>query len=349
MTRASGSTCPRLLASTVEEGRKGRFVERNTVRLVERYQWALAQALVCLVASFWLEFPVRPKPREIRLTGPPQPRSAPRRLARLGGRRPRCSSSARAASGAPTQRADPAASLSKIVGRLSAQDRCSALDWSELGRETVTWGQHLQSGGQPVPEGPVRDALAAVDIGAGIDPKATDWARMRSELEELLKKPEDKKPPQKNQSQQQDEDQKQNQDQKQGQDQQQDQKQDQQQERPQGSPPPSGKPESPGSPERQQQQKSPDSRSGEKQSAFGDMGEPARRLRASAEPPRARCRRWAARERTSPTTRRETTRSWPFPSRSWSRSRTRTRPAELFELLRRGEPAPPVKDTGKNW
>jgi len=35
-----------VLASTVEEGRKGRFVEHNTVRLVERYQWALALALV---------------------------------------------------------------------------------------------------------------------------------------------------------------------------------------------------------------------------------------------------------------------------------------------------------------
>ena len=62
-----------VLASTVEEGRKGRFVEHNTVRLVERYQWALALALVCLVASFWLEFPVRPKSREIRMSGSPEP------------------------------------------------------------------------------------------------------------------------------------------------------------------------------------------------------------------------------------------------------------------------------------
>src|ERR1035438_10929930 len=32
---------PQVLAATVEEGRRGRFVEHNTVRLVERYQWAL--------------------------------------------------------------------------------------------------------------------------------------------------------------------------------------------------------------------------------------------------------------------------------------------------------------------
>ena len=42
----------------------------------------------------------------------------------------------------------------------------SALDWAELGRETVTWGQHVRSSNQPVPEQPVRDALAGVDIGS---------------------------------------------------------------------------------------------------------------------------------------------------------------------------------------
>ena len=66
---------PRVLASTVDEGRKGRFVEHNSVRYVERYQWALAQALACLVASFWLEFPVRPKSREIRLSAAPTPKA----------------------------------------------------------------------------------------------------------------------------------------------------------------------------------------------------------------------------------------------------------------------------------
>ena len=77
-----------VLSSTVDEGRKGRFVEQNSVRYVERYQWALAQALACLIASFCLEFPVRPKSRQIRLEragdalGPAPPPRLRRRLHR---------------------------------------------------------------------------------------------------------------------------------------------------------------------------------------------------------------------------------------------------------------------------
>ncbi|MES1166965.1 MAG: VWA domain-containing protein, partial [Pseudomonadota bacterium] len=58
---------PSLLQATVEAGRKGSFVEKNQVRLAERFQWALAPALLCLLVSFWREFPVRPRPRELAL------------------------------------------------------------------------------------------------------------------------------------------------------------------------------------------------------------------------------------------------------------------------------------------
>jgi Ca-activated chloride channel family protein len=56
-----------LIESTVETGRKGEFVEKNSVRLVERFQWPLGLALWFLLLSFYYEFPVRPKPREIKL------------------------------------------------------------------------------------------------------------------------------------------------------------------------------------------------------------------------------------------------------------------------------------------
>src|ERR1019366_212582 len=72
---------PALLSSTVEAGRKGRFIEHNTVRHVERYQWALAQALICLVASFWLEFPVRPQAARSPLGPAPRPEPRPRQAA----------------------------------------------------------------------------------------------------------------------------------------------------------------------------------------------------------------------------------------------------------------------------
>ncbi len=332
---------PQLLASTVEGGRKGRFVERNAVRLVERYQWALAQALICLLASFWLEFPVRPKSREIRLSGRPGPRGVSRRLAAA-------SAAALFLLGAAfspgaDDSVDPATSLSKVVGRLSAKESCSALDWSELGSETVTWGQRVRSSDHPVPEGPVRDALAAVDMGSRLDPKAADWSRMRSELEELLRKPDENKP---QQQQQQNKDQQQNQDQQQKQDQQQSQAQNQDQQ--QGAPPQSGKQDKPGEDKDKKQQKSPESKNADKQKAFGDMGEP------TTPPPDRRDGKSAMQKVGGPRKDQpnDPARNDPelaVPLEKLEQVKNQDSPAELFELLRRGEPTPPPRNTGKNW
>ncbi|HEY1849106.1 MAG TPA: VWA domain-containing protein, partial [Opitutaceae bacterium] len=199
----------KVLDSTVAQGRKGRFVERNSVRYAERFQWALAQALACFLASFLLEIPVRPKSREIRLAAlPPVPAALAAALILLA-------SSRALADGAPP---GGAAALSKVVARLASQDSQSAVDWAEMGSETVTWGQHAKSAGQPVPERPVKDALLAVDEGEKDDAKAADWPRLRRELNELLKKPDEKKQDKKDQKNQQDK--QDQQDQKSGKDQQ---------------------------------------------------------------------------------------------------------------------------------
>src|SRR5690606_22287041 len=66
-----------LVAETVAAGRTGEFVEKNTVRLVERFQWPLALALWCFLISLCYEFPVRPRPRDIKLSPPANPK-APR-------------------------------------------------------------------------------------------------------------------------------------------------------------------------------------------------------------------------------------------------------------------------------
>lgn len=68
-----------LLNQTVEAGRKGEFVEKSDVRLVERFQWALLPALAFFLLSFWREFPVRPRPRDLRVPADapsPSPASA---------------------------------------------------------------------------------------------------------------------------------------------------------------------------------------------------------------------------------------------------------------------------------
>ena len=339
----------KVLAATVETGKKGKFVEHNTVRLAERYQWALAQCLICLLASFWLEFPVRPKSRAVRLSTPARP--------------PRGAAAAAALLAAvlllaPRILADeqnnenPAAALSKIVGRMAQQPSCSALDWAGLGRETVTWGQHLKSAGEKVPERPVRDALAGVAIGKDSDPKATDWAKMKSELEALLDNPEQKnKDPQqqdKDKDKDKDKDQdkkdqdKQQQDQKQGQNSQQDKDRNSKQD---------GQPQ--GQPDKQDDKKSEGQRPQDRnraqpkdQSAFGDMGkaptpEPAERQHAMQKVGGAKKQEGEDPARRDP--------QLAIPLEKLEQVKNQDSPAELFDLLRKTEPTPPVTNTGKNW
>ncbi len=208
-----------LVQSTVEAGQKGKFMEKNSVRLVERYQWPLAAALLCLVASFWREFPVRPKPRALgapRATVPPPlaPAAVTTAAAILGlfllsalgsplsaqlkkQPAPGFAESDPPAASAPSKIENPeskipspdsSSALSKIVTRLAASPDRSGRDWAELARETVSWGQRLQSEQQPVAPGPVNDALAAVAAGSALDPKTADWPKLREELAALLQK-----------------------------------------------------------------------------------------------------------------------------------------------------------------
>ena len=225
-----------LVRETVEAGRKGAFVEKNTIRRVERFQWPLALGLWCLLLSFCYEFPVRPRPREIRLA-PNAPRPAPppvgtaallllgcllaaatpalQAAAKLA---PTSASGAPAAPGTPTPAASAApgepSALGRVVGRLSAAENPGPRDWAELARETLTWGSRLQSENprQPLPPGPIQDALGALALGAKADPKAADWPKLRQDLEALLQTPPEDKQDQKKDDQKQDQQEQQDQD-----------------------------------------------------------------------------------------------------------------------------------------
>ena len=203
-----------LIKETVEAGQKGKFLEKNTIRLAERFQWPLAFALWCLLASLCYEFPVRPRPRTIALRRaadlPMASASASTTVAVLLvglvalGLRP----SASALDLAPPP-ATPSAELTKIIRRVATSENPTARDWSELAGETVRWGSQLQSAQQPIPEHPIRDGLAAVEAGRLLDPKSGEWSKLRDQLEALLQKSEEqKKQEEKDQQQKQDKDQK---------------------------------------------------------------------------------------------------------------------------------------------
>jgi Ca-activated chloride channel homolog len=190
-----------LLQSTVETGRKGAFMERSRVRLAERFQWALAPAVLLLLWSFWREFPVRPRLRDVKLAAP-QPTPLP------AAQQPSATATTIATSVAalllislvaPHARADEketpvAEPLSKLVADFAQRNDLAARDYAEFARTTLTYGQRLQSSKKDVPAGPVHDALAAVEAGRALDAKAADWPTLQRDLEALLKKKEEPPP-----------------------------------------------------------------------------------------------------------------------------------------------------------
>ncbi|MBI5426253.1 MAG: VWA domain-containing protein [Opitutae bacterium] len=255
---------PSLLKKTVEAGRKGEFSEKNTARKIERFQWFLAPGLLLLFISFWAEFPVRPRERALPLGG--KARNADRGTRSAQGTAARVATlaaifwlsalssqpSALAAEGGESDTLSKP--LTTTVARLADKSALAAKDCADLAQTTLTYGERMKSGQQRPPEGVVKDALAAVDLGEKADAKAADWPRLRKELEQLLEKPpEDKKQDQK-QDQQQKQDQKNQQQNQQNQDQQ---KQDQQQQQQQDQ-------QNSDQQKQQEQQK-------QQQDAFGDM------------------------------------------------------------------------------
>jgi Ca-activated chloride channel family protein len=357
-----------LVTQTIETGQKGSFVEKRTVRYVERFQWPLALGLWCLLVSFYYEFPVRPRVRDLKLAAsgaPPKPAAAKAAVAALAlllvgpGLMYPTIGYAAATLGAPpgpsvapvdpgsAPAAEPAPPpeppmLAKVVGRLAAAEKQTARDWAELGRETVTWGSGLQSQQQAVPEGPVRDALAAVDLGAKLDPKATDWPKLREELEALLKKSEEQ---QKQDQQQQQQNQQQNQDQKQ-QDQKQDQqKQDQSQKQndpsaqnQQQNQPPDQKE---GDPKQQDQKQEPPQKQGG--SAFGDMNE----KNQPPQPPPGDTQKVGGTPEKREEQKEQADPALAMPLQKLERVRDQDSPAQLFQLMEADKRPPPKP--GKDW
>ena len=354
-----------LVKETVEAGRKGQFLEKNTVRLAERFQWPLALGLWCLLVSFYAEFPVRPRPRDIKLAAAPKPpgpaahRPAAATLAAVLlvslilrhpafalTPAPATTTPAAAAASGPPPPPPPSAALSKIIGRVAASDTRTARDWAELGRETATWGGRLQSEQQQIPEGPVRDALAAVDAGSALDPKTADWPKLRAELEALLKKSEEQKQEQQKQDDKDKQDQKDQQDKNQ---QDKDQKNQDQKKSDQSQPPKDQKDPSQEKSDEQkkqdQQQQQKDDQPKQGESAFGDMkkNEPP-----PPPPPDPGTQKVGGTPEKKEADQQPADPSLALPLQKLEQLRNQDSPAHLFQLMD-GDRKPATKMKGKDW
>jgi Ca-activated chloride channel family protein len=324
-----------LLRKTVEAGKKGEFAEKNTARLVERFQWFLAPGLLLLLISFWTEFPVRPRERALPLGktkghgtangGQQAVAAAVVALCFLS-----VFSFQPSAFGAepPAPAEDALAKpLSTTIARLAAKDVINAKEYGEMAQTTVTYGQRMKSGQQRAPESVVHDALQAVDAGEKLDAKAAEWPRLRQELQDLLKKEEppkddkkeqDKKDQQKQNQQQQQQQDQQNQDQNQ-----QDQKSDQQ--------------------KQQQEQKDQQSQQQNKD-AFGDMKDKQDQKPPEPKPQSGTQKVGGQQEKKSEE---PIDAELAMPLQKLEQVRNQDSPAKLQQLMQ--GPQQKQKTTGKNW
>lgn len=336
---------PALLGKTVEAGRKGKFTDKSSVRLSERYQWFLAPGLLLLLLSFWHEFPVRPRERALPLAGRRERPSTPAAtatttaaalfvaLAWLG--LPARSEAQDAP--APTSAETMAAPLTKAVARLAEQSALGAKDYAELAQTTVTYGQRVKATQQPPPEGTIHDALQAVDLGEKADAKAADWPKLRQELQDLLKRDDQKKDDKKQDENKQQNDQQQNQDQqdqnKQNQDQQKQQQKDQQNDKQQKQ-------------DNSQQNQNQDQQQQQKQdSAFGDMKDQPDKKPPKPQP-QPGTQKVGGQPDKQPTE--QVDPELAMPLQKLEQVRNQDSPAKLQQLIQGGQQQK-TKGTGKNW
>jgi Ca-activated chloride channel family protein len=335
-----------LLKQTVEAGRKGQFVETKSIRLVERFQWPLALGLWFLLLSFLYEFPVRPRPRDLSVRhGAPVPPPVAR-PAKQAAKPAAVAASvlglclllsstrmygAAVATDMPTLE-DSLNALTKVVARVSKEGSvASAKDWAAMGRETVNWGSSVKVSKQQVPVGPVHDALAAVDLGAKLDPKATDWKNLRQELEDLLKKPEN------------DDDQQQPGDQNQKRDEKKQEKEEQQEQQKAGndqkSPPPQKQ-------DQQSQEKGgkPGEQKEQGEQAFGDMKE---KQEAPPSPPSQNDTQKVGGNEKNQEGNEGADPSLALPLQKLDQLRNSDSPAQLFQMMEGQKKAP--KKPAKDW
>ena len=345
-----------LLQSTVETGRKGAFTEHSRTRLAERFQWALGPAVLLLLWSFWREFPVRPRLRDVKLAPPTPPPLPPSEISDL---KPFSPSALQSFSPlllliayilslttphparAEEKETPPAEPLSKLVANYSQRDDLAAHDYAEFAHTTITYGQRLQSSKKDVPAGPIHDGLAAVEAGRKLDSKAADWPTLQRDLEALLKKKEE--PPKeqpKEQPQQKKPDQQKDQQKDQQQQQQNSSSQNQQQNQQEKQPPEKSEPQ-----KNDSAQKPPPPK---EQSAFGDMKD--RSAQKSEQPPPSTDPTEQQKVGGTPEKKEGEENKDPalaVPLQKLDQLKNQDSPVQLYQLMQGNKPTP--KKTGKDW
>lgn len=340
-----------VVEDTVAAGRQGEFAETNRVRRIERFQWALAPALLLLLLSYWREFPVHPRSRNLPLqaTATPPPRAAATTaatalalLAALGV----------GATRLPAQQQQQenafAAPLKETVARLSGAPTLAAKDLADLAETTVTYGERMVNAQQRPEPGVIDDALAAVDAGEALNATAADWDTLRRQLE-ALRPPEQQQQEQPEQQPQENEKSDDSQDSEQSQKQQQQQSSDSQQKQDPKDSEQSQSPENTSQNDQQQSQPQDQQQPSDapSQSAFGDMTSPPESEGEREEPPSPPQNTQQVGGQSERSFDEQQDPALAIPLQKLNELRRQDSPAELYQLMQDPNARPTEK--GRDW
>jgi Ca-activated chloride channel homolog len=191
----------KLLAQTVETGRKGRGGTAAGNALTERFQWFLVLAVALALISLVREFQQRPRPRQIRpddqADTDASTSSVPTRLAAgialliAIGLTPPARAHFDSEAEFQVQEvfdSNPVERLRAIADHL-AQFGYDAFDLRLMVEATIRYGIDAQRTGTAVSEGVVRDAIDAASQGEQLDTSIADWGYYRSQLTAMLEPP----------------------------------------------------------------------------------------------------------------------------------------------------------------
>jgi Ca-activated chloride channel family protein len=180
-----------VLAESVALGQKARWTRRQTEEPAEQFAWFLVPAVGLALVGLWREVPVRPRGRALTRV-PVQTGYPPGTMVQLA----LVGAAALAVWSRPARAHDEGHTFSPeatstdklvwLVEDLAQHRRIDARDLALLGERTVNYGLEMLARGQAVPEGPVRDALAAVEFGEKLQPAQADWTTLRSTLKRFL-------------------------------------------------------------------------------------------------------------------------------------------------------------------
>jgi Ca-activated chloride channel family protein len=203
-----------LMKQAVAASGQSAVVQKDKALPTERFQYFLLPAVILLLLSYWREFPIRPRSRELKFKKLEAKAAATRPvvvIARvlvgglalgLGGR------SARAQDAGPAmavQSGDmdesalnnvasnthvaPAGAfgemLKKRVESIVNNPAPNAYDYSSLAIDTITYVQGTLRIRKQVPMSVIDDALTGLKLGQAMDPEGGNWPQLTNDLLEL--------------------------------------------------------------------------------------------------------------------------------------------------------------------